>query len=158
RADVERAEREIDAIRRRVDLAEIAQLEGKLQRRERAESAIDNARQTLRGLLGVESADAELGALVEALQARDPGIAANPSELHRTEDEIESLDERLAALRGELAERRDRQLGALGLRDLGELESEKLRLEAELASLEREMAAARLCLEALRELAEDVDL
>jgi hypothetical protein len=158
RAEVELAEREIDAIRRRVDLAEIAQLEDKLHRRERAESAIENACQTMRGLLGVERADAELGALVEALQVPDPGIAANPSELHRTEDETESLDERLAALRGELTERRDRQLGALGLRDLGELESEKLRLEAELASLEREMAAARLCLEALRELADDVDL
>ena len=158
RADAEHAGRELDAIRRRVDLADVAQLEERLRRRERAEAAVESARQTLCGLLGMEATDGDLGALVETLRVADPGIAANPAELHRIEDETESLDERLAALRGELNERRDRQLGALGLRDLGELDSEKLRLEAELDSIEREAAAAKLCLDVLRTLAEDVDL
>ena len=112
---------------------------------------------TIQSLLGAKDAQLPLDRRIEALAVPDPGVAPDPHALGDHEEEIERCDERLIALRGEIAERRDRALARLGLKDLGTVEAERERLAEAVATIDREVAGATLCIQALRELAQDID-
>jgi uncharacterized protein YhaN len=112
---------------------------------------------TLKSLLGDGDERIPLDRRIEALAVPDPGTPPDPRALTAHEEEIEAFDERLVALRGETAERRDRALARLGLKDLGAVEAERDRLVEAVATIDREAAGATLCIQALRELAQDID-
>lgn len=154
---LEDAQRRIADVRARVGLASLEQLEEKLRSRAAARSTVDEALRTLRSLLGDVDSRVPLDRRVEALAVPDPGVTPDAGALSELECEIEGFDERLVALRGEVAERRDRTLTRLGLKDLGAVESERDRLSEAVATIDREAAGATLCLQALRELAQDID-
>jgi hypothetical protein len=153
---LDEAQRTIADVRGRVRLASIEQLEEKLRQRTRAASAREQARATLASLLG-QVADGEIEHRVEALAVTDPGVAADPGELSAAEQQIEQLDTRLLQLKTELADRRERTLATIGLADLSAAEAERERLVQSIAAIDRQAAAGRLCLAALRELAQDID-
>lgn len=153
---LDEAQRAIADVRGRVRLASIEQLEDKLRQRERAASAREQARATLTSLLG-QVADGEIEHRVEALAVTDPGVAADPTELFAAEQQIEQLDTRLLQLKTELSDRRERTLATIGLADLSAAEAERDRLVEAIAAIDRRAAAGRLCLAALRELAQDID-
>lgn len=151
---LEDAQHLVADVRDRVRLASIDQLDAKLRARAQAESTVKQARQTLASLVG-ESTD--YGSAIERLAVPDPGVAPDPAELTLVERELEQADERLVRLRAEVAERRDRALAAIGLPDLGAADAEREHLAAAVEAIDREAAAAKLCLQALRELALDID-
>ncbi|HEY8517374.1 MAG TPA: AAA family ATPase [Candidatus Binatia bacterium] len=153
---LDEAQRKIAQVRERVRLASLDQLEEKLRQRTRAASARDQARATLASLLG-EVADGDVERRIEALAVADPGLAADPNELLQCEQQIEQLDARLMRLRTELGDRRERTLATIGLPDLSAAEAERERLSAAVAAIDRDAAAARLCVETLQELAQDID-
>lgn len=155
-ARLDEAQRQIADVRARVRLASIDQLEDKLRQRTRAASAREQARRTLASLLG-DVPDSDIDRRIELLAVPDPGIAADPTELMAAEQRIEQLDARLMRLRTELGDRRERTLAAVGLPDLSAAEAERSRLAASIAEIDREATAAKLCLAALRELAQDID-
>jgi recombinational DNA repair ATPase RecF len=154
---LEDAQRRIADVRGRVGLASLNQLEEKLRSRAAARSTVEEALRTLRSLLGDIDSRVPLDRRVEALAVPDPGVAPDGNALSDLEREIEGFDERLVVLRGEVAERRDRTLTRLGLKDLGAVEAERDRLAEAVATIDREAAGATLCLQALRELAQDID-
>ena len=147
-------QRMVADVRDRVRLASIDQLEAKIRARRDAESTLRDARRTLVSLVGDEG---DRAARVATFAVADPGRAPDAAELVAVERELEQADERLARLRGELAERRDRALAAIGLPDLGAADAERERLAEALATIDRETAAAKVCLQALRELGLDID-
>lgn len=153
---LDEAQRTIADVRGRVRLASIDQLEDKLRQRTRASSAREQARSTLTSLLG-QIADGEIEHRIEALAVSDPGVGADPTELFAAEQQIEQLDTRLMQLKTELSDRRERTLATIGLSDLSAAEAERDRLVAAIASIDRDAAAGRLCLTALRDLAQDID-
>ncbi len=155
-ARLDEAQRQIADVRARVRLASIDQLEDKLRQRTRAASAREQARRTLASLLG-DVPDSDIDRRIELLAVPDAGIPADPTELMAAEQRIEQLDARLMRLRTELGDRRERTLAAIGLPDLSASEAERNRLAASIAEIDREAAAAKLCLAALRELARDID-
>jgi len=114
------------------------------------------ARSTLTSLLG-QIADGEIEHRIEALAVADPGVGADPTELFAAEQQIEQLDTRLLQVKTELSDRRERTLASIGLSDLSAAEAERERLVASIAAIDRDAAAARLCLTALRDLAQDID-
>lgn len=153
---LDEAQRVIADVRGRVRLSSIEQLEDRLKQRMRAESARQQARQTLASLLG-EVADGDVERRIETLAVLDPGTPADPAGLIATEQQIEQLDARLMELRTALNDRRERTLASIGLPDLSAAEAERARLAEAVAAIDREAAAARLCLAALNELAQDID-
>ena len=153
---LDEAQRTIADVRGRVRLAGIDQLEDKLRQRTRAGSAREQARSTLTSLLG-QVADGEIEHRIEALAVTDPGVAADPTELFAAEQQIEQLDTRLLHLKTELGDRRERTLATIGLADLSTAAAERDRVAAAIAAIDRDAAAARLCLTALRDLAQDID-
>ena len=153
---LDEAQRTIADVRGRVRLAGIDQLEDKLRQRTRAASAREQARSTLTSLLG-QVADGEIEHRIEALAVTDPGVAADPTELFAAEQQIEQLDIRLLHLKTELGDRRERTLATIGLADLSTAAAERDRVAAAIAAIDRDAAAARLCLTALRDLAQDID-
>ncbi|MBM4242649.1 MAG: hypothetical protein FJ148_02390 [Deltaproteobacteria bacterium] len=153
---LEEAQRSIADVRGRVRLASIEQLEDKLRQRTRAASAREQARSTLTSLLG-QVADGEIEHRIEALAVADPGVSADPTDLSAAEQQIEQLDLRLLQLKTELSDRRERTLATIGLPDLSAAEAERQRLVAAIAAVDRDATAARLCLTALGDLAQDID-
>src|SRR5581483_5358148 len=151
---LDEAQHRVAEVRDRVRLASVDQLEGKLKALADAESTGRQAHQTLVSLLGEATDHADL---VERLAVEDPGMPADPAALTAAERELEQTDERLLALRSELTDRRDRALAAIGLPDLGAAQAECERLTAAVEGIDRETAAAQLCLDTLRELALDID-
>lgn len=154
---LEDAQRRIADVRGRVGLASLEQLEEKLRSRAAARSTLEEALRTLRSLLGNGSDPTPYDRRVEALAVPDPGMPPDPQMLIDLEREIEAFDDRLVVLRGEIAERRDRTLARLGLQDLGAVQAERERLAEAVAAIDRELAGGTLCLQALRELAQDID-
>lgn len=153
---LDEAQRSIADVRGRVRLASIEQLEEKLRQRTRASSAREQARSTITSLLG-QVADGEIEHRIEALAVTDPGVGADPAELSAAEQQIEQLDLRLLQLKTELSDRRERTLATIGLPDLSAAEAERQRLVAAIAAIDRDATAARLCLTALGDLAQDID-
>ncbi len=144
-------------VRERVRLASIDQLEDKLKQRTQVSSTLEEAHRTVHGLLGEADSDLPLEKRLESLSVPDPEVAPDAHELAALERESEALDERLLALKGEIGDRRDRALSAIGLPDLGAAEAERERLEAGIRTIDTESQGGRLCLQALRELAQDID-
>jgi uncharacterized protein YhaN len=153
---LDEAQRLVSEVRDRVRLASIDQLEDKLRERTRAASTHAQARSTLISMLG-DGTDTELAQRLDTLAVPDPGIPASPTELLTLEDEQQEIDDRRMKLRTELADRRDRALATIGLPDLGAAEAERERLADARDTIDRETHAAKLCLQALRELAQDID-
>jgi len=154
---LEEAQRLVADVRERVRLASIDQLEEKLRLRTRFSSTLDEARRTLLGIVGGEEGGIPLERRIEALAVPDPGTPPDPHELASLEREVENLDERLLVLRSELADRRERPLANVGLPDLGAAEAERERLCEGIRTIDRETRAGQLCVQALRELAQDID-
>ena|GEM_PF-1616691 len=153
---LDEAQRSIADVRGRVRLASIEQLEDKLRQRTRAASAREQARSTLTSLLG-QVADGEIEHRIEALAVADPGVSADPADLSAAEQQVEQLDLRLLQLKTELSDRRERTLATIGLPDLSAAEAERQRLVTAIAAVDRDATAARLCLTALGDLAQDID-
>ena len=153
---LDEAQRSIADVRGRVRLASIEQLEEKLRQRTRAASAREQARSTLTSLLG-QVADGEIEHRIEALAVADPGVSADPADLSAAEQQVEQLDLRLLQLKTELSDRRERTLATIGLPDLSAAEAERQRLVTAIAAVDRDATAARLCLTALGDLAQDID-
>ncbi len=154
---LEEAQRRIADIRARVGLASLDQLEERLRARAAASSRRDEALRALETVSGAASEPVRRRRLVEELAVEDPGVAADRAALAEAERSLEVLDAELLGLRGQLAERRDRALAALGLSEVGVAQEEAERLRLAVAGIDREAAAARLCLEALEDLAADID-
>lgn len=150
-------QRQIAAIRERVGLASIEQLEEKNRDRARAQAGLQEARRTLASLLGEVEEDQPLESQVATLAVDDPGIAPSPGELATLEHELEGYDDRLIALRAQLNDQRERALARVGLDDPGKAEAERARLTRSLHAIDTEAAGATLALQALRELASDID-
>lgn len=154
---LEDAQRMVADVRERVRLASIDQLEEKLKQRTQIESTLEEAHRTVHSLLGKVEDDVPLSRRIEEMTVADPAVAPDPHELAALEREIEDIDERLLSLKGEIADRRDRALSAIGLPDLGAAEAERERLEAGIAKIDNESRAGRIALQAIRELAQDID-
>lgn len=150
-------QRQIAEIRDRVGLSSIEQLEEKNRDRARAQAGLAEAQRTLASLLGDVDPDQPLESQVAVLKVDNPGVAPSPAELAALEHEIEGQDERLMALRTRLNEQHEHALARIGLDDLGKADAERQRLERSLEAIDNEAAGAELALQALRELASDID-
>lgn len=154
---LEEAQRLVADVRERVRLASIDQLEDKLRQRTQISSTLEEAHRTAHGLLGNADSELPLERRVGDLAVDDPGVPPDPHELAALEQELERLDERLLTLKGEISDRRERTLAAIGLPDLGAAEAERERLEDGIRKIETETRAGQLCVQAIRELAQDID-
>lgn len=154
---LEEAQRMVADVRERVRLASIDQLEDKLRQRTQVTSTLEEADRTVRSLLGDPAGDVPLERRMQDMAVPDPAVAPDPHELAALEREIQDIDERLLALKGEIADRRDRALSAIGLPDLGAVEAERARLEAGIRTIDEETRGGQLCLQAVQELAQDID-
>ncbi|MDG2303637.1 MAG: AAA family ATPase [Candidatus Binatia bacterium] len=154
---LEETQRMVADVRERVRLASIDQLEEKLKQRTQIASTLEEALRTVSGLLGDGNADLPLERRMEALTVPDPEVAPDAHELAALERELEGFDERLLALKGEIGDRRDRALSAISLPDLGAAEAERERLAQGIEQIDAEVRGGQLGLQALRELAQDID-
>ncbi len=154
---LENAQRMVADVRTRVGLASIDQLEGKLRQRTQIESTLAEAERTALGLLGDRDTDLPLERRVEALAIEDPGVPPDRHELALLERELERLDERLLALKSEIADRRERTLSSIGVDGLGAAEGERARLVAGIEQIDRESSAGALCMRTLHEMSQDID-
>jgi len=154
---LEEAQRLVADVRDRVRLASIDQLEEKLRRRTQIQSTLEEAHRTAHGFLRDVEDDLPLERRIDDLAVDDPGVASDPHELAALERELESLDERLLTLKGEISDRRERALGAIGLPDLVAAEAERERLEDGIRTIDTETRAGQLSVQVLRELAQDID-
>ncbi|MFP6664832.1 MAG: AAA family ATPase [Deltaproteobacteria bacterium] len=150
-------QRQIAEIRDRVHLSRIEQLEDKTRDRATTQASLTESRRTLSSLLGEVDENRPLEDQVAALTIDDPGVAPNPVELASLEHELEGYDERLGALRARLTDQREHALARIGIGDLGKADAERNRLQQAIAAMDRDTAGAKLALQALRELASDID-
>lgn len=150
-------QRQIADIRERVHLSSIEQLEHKTRDRAATQAALEESRRTLASLLGVVDEELPLEDQVAALAIDDPGVAPNPADLGSLEHELGGYDERIVALRARLTDQREHALARIGIDDLGKADAEKNRLTEAISAMDRDTAGAKLALQALRELASDID-
>lgn len=154
---LEEAQRLVADVRERVRLASIDMLEEKLRQRTQVASTLEEAHRTVHGLLGETDAELPLERRIEAIAVSDPAVAPDPHELAALERDLEAFDERLLALKGEISDRRDRALTAIGLPDLAAAGAERERLAEGIATIDAETRGGQLGLKALRELSLDID-
>lgn len=154
---LEEAQRMVADVRERVRLASIDQLEEKLRQRTQIESTLEEANRTVDSLLGDADAGLSVERRIDNLAIPDPAVAPDPHELAGLERELERLDERYLALRGEIGDRRERSLASIGLADLGAVEAERVRLGQGIQTIDTQTRGGQLALHAIQDLAQDID-
>ena len=157
RRTLEGAQRMVADVRERVRLSSIEQLEEKLRERTRISSTLEEAQRTAQGVLGERDQELAIDKRIEKLALPDPGVSPNPIELAQLELELEAFDSQLLRLRGEVTDRRDRTLTAVGLSNLATAKAERDRLAEGIKVIDDETRAGKLCLQVLRELDQDID-
>ena len=155
--ELEAAQRLVADVRERVRLAGLDQLEEKIRERTQWQSTLAEASKSLSDLLGDENVDLQPEARVAQMEVPDPAMAPDRHERAALERQLEELDERLLALRGDVGDRRERSLTALGVDRLGTAQAERDLLDAALSNADRETRAGRLCLRTIEALAADID-
>jgi hypothetical protein len=151
------AQRQIAAIRNRVGLSSIEQLEAKTRERGETKALRIEAQKTLSSLLGNLDDTQLIEDQLEPLRVEDPGMGPNPQKLAVLESELEAFDARFIILRSQLTERLDRSLASIGLDDIGKLRAERIRLRRAVEQIDNQTKGANLALQGLRELSSDID-